>query len=104
VATSVLVYGEAVEHFKTQPDFPRNREGLRTLLQTVTPLRLTYPVMGRYAHIQLALCPRRALIGDVDTLLAATALEHGLTLVTLDGDFARVPSLALMRLDRAALL
>lgn len=29
------------------------------------------------------------LIGDVDTLIAATALEHWLTIVTLDGDFAR---------------
>ncbi len=104
VATSMLVYGEAIEHFRTQPDFRRNRDGLRALLQTVTPLRVTYPILERYAEIRLALRPRNALIGDVDTLIAATALEHGLTLVTLDGDFVRIPGLALMRLDRAALL
>jgi predicted nucleic acid-binding protein len=100
----MLVYGEAIEHFRTQSDFRRNRDGLRALLQTVTPLRVTYSVMERYADLRLALRPRGELIGDVDTLLAATALEHGLTLVTLDGHFARVPSLALMCLDRAALL
>lgn len=44
------------------------------------------------------------LIGDVDTLIAATAIEHGLTVVTLDGDFGRVPGLSVMPLDRAALM
>lgn len=33
------------------------------------------------------------LIGDIDTLIAATALEHGLILVTTDSDFGRVPGL-----------
>jgi predicted nucleic acid-binding protein len=33
------------------------------------------------------------LIGDVDTLIAATAIEHGLTLVTTDNHFKRVPDL-----------
>jgi predicted nucleic acid-binding protein len=40
----------------------------------------------------------------VDTLIAATALEHRLTVVTLDGDFTRVPGLQAMRLDRATLM
>jgi tRNA(fMet)-specific endonuclease VapC len=103
VATSILVYGEAIVHFRTQPDFRRNREALRALLQTVAPLRLTYTITERYADLRWALRPRGALIGDVDTHIAATALEHGLTLVTLDGDFARIPGLALMLIERAAL-
>jgi len=40
------------------------------------------------------------LVGDVDTLITATALEHDLTLVTTDGDFERVPDLRLILLDR----
>lgn len=44
------------------------------------------------------------LIGDVDTLIAASAIEHNLTVVTLDGDFGRVPGLSAMLLDRAALM
>jgi len=103
-ATSVVVYGEAIEYFKTQPGYAKFLAGLRTFLREVSPLRLTYPILERYADLRLALRLRGELIGDVDTLIAATALEHGLTLVTLDSDFARIPSLALMHLDRAALL
>jgi len=33
------------------------------------------------------------LIGDLDTLIAATAIERGLTLVTIDGDFTRIAGL-----------
>lgn len=44
------------------------------------------------------------LIGDVDTLIAATALEHGLTVVTLDSDYNRVPGLSVMLLTRNMLM
>ena len=39
-------------------------------------------------------------IGDVDTLIAATALERYLTVVTLDQDFTRVPGLRVQLLER----
>jgi predicted nucleic acid-binding protein len=32
----------------------------------------------------------------MDTLIAATAIQQGLTLVTVDSDFERVPNLDLM--------
>jgi hypothetical protein len=34
------------------------------------------------------------LIGDIDTLIAATALAHKLNLVIVDTDFKRVPNLS----------
>jgi len=37
-------------------------------------------------------------IGDIDTLIAATAIEIGLTVVTTDTDFTRVPGLNLLLL------
>jgi predicted nucleic acid-binding protein len=43
------------------------------------------------------------LIGDIDTLIAATALVRGLTLVTTDRAFERVPRLQLMLIPRASL-
>ncbi len=43
------------------------------------------------------------LIGDIDTLIAATALVYELTLVTTDSDFTRVPQLQLMFLPRDVL-
>ncbi len=106
VATSIVVYGEAIEYFKGLPGYPKNRAGLRTLLQEVTPHKLTYPIMERYADLRRAMRPPRGpgLIGDADTLIAATALEHGLTVVTLDGDYTRVPGLSVLHLARSALI
>lgn len=36
------------------------------------------------------------MIGDIDTLIAATALERNLTVVTADADFQRIPGLNVM--------
>jgi predicted nucleic acid-binding protein len=47
--------------------------------------------------------PGLGLIGDIDTLIAATALERGLTVVTTDADFQRVPGLQTMLIPRASL-
>ena len=104
-ATSVLVYGEVVEYIKTRPNFPAHLRGLRALLGTVYPYFVTYPILERYADLRLALRKPRGpgLIGDVDTLIAATALERGLTVVTTDRDFARVPGLPVILLDRVSL-
>jgi predicted nucleic acid-binding protein len=57
------------------------------------PYPLTYPILERYADIRRTLRPQHKDIGDINTLIAATALEHGMTLVTVDRDFERVPQL-----------
>lgn len=48
----------------------------------------------RYAEIRDVLETRRQIIGPNDLLIAAIALTHGLTLVTNNGEFRRVPGLA----------
>ena len=98
LATSILVYGEVVEYLKSLPDFPRRHRQLRQQLQEIRPYVPTYPIMERYADLRRALRPPHGpgLIGDIDTLIAATALERGLTVVTTDGDFTRVPALRVM--------
>ncbi len=103
-ATSKLVYGEAVEYLRSDPEYRRRRRDLRVLLHEVTPFQLTYPILERYADLRREMRRGAGLIGDIDTLIAATALEHSLTVVTLDGDFQRVPNLMVMRLPRAALM
>lgn len=59
-------------------------------------------ILERYAELRRQLRPPHGpgLIGDIDTLTAATALEHGLTLVTTDTDYQRVPDLKLTLLPR----
>lgn len=105
--TSMVVYGEIVEYLQSlpDPDYARHLALLRGLLQQVYPFPLSYGIMERYAGLRRALRPPNGpgLIGDIDTLIAATALEHGLEVVTADGDYARVPNLIVQIIPRAAL-
>jgi predicted nucleic acid-binding protein len=103
-ATSILAYGEAIEYFRSLEDFSHRRDNLRALLQGVTPYRVTYTIMERYADLRRAMRRTVGLIGDIDTLIAATALEHDLTVVTLDGGLTRVPGLSVMHMPRSALM
>ena len=43
---------------------------------------LTYPIMRRYGDLRRLLRTSNALIGDIDTIIAATAFERNLTVVT----------------------
>jgi predicted nucleic acid-binding protein len=101
-ATSLLVYGEISEYNHSFPNFARRQTELRALLQQVYPYGLSYLILERYAELRRMLCPPHepGLIGDIDTLIAATALVYDLTLVTTDSDFTRVPELDLMFLPR----
>lgn len=105
VATSILAYGEVVEYLRGFPDFSLRRADLRSLLRSVHPYFLTYAIMERYADLrrQLRPPPGPGLIGDIDSLIAPTASEQNLTLVTADSDFQRVPGLKIMRLARSDL-
>ncbi|MBI2907244.1 MAG: type II toxin-antitoxin system VapC family toxin [Chloroflexi bacterium] len=93
VATSILVYGEVTEYIKGFPDFLRRHTELRRLLREIYPYFLTYPILDRYVDLRRQMRPSTGLIGDIDTLIAATALERDLTVVTIDKDFERVPGI-----------
>jgi predicted nucleic acid-binding protein len=103
VATSVLVYGEVTEYLKGRADYELRSAALRSLLHTVYPYFLTFGTLDRYADIRRSLRPPYGpgLIGDIDTLIAATALEFDLTLITTDTDFERVPGLKFLLLPRS---
>lgn len=105
-ATSIVNYGETVELIRSDTNYPARRAELQLLLGDVTPLPITYSIMERYADLRRAMRPPhgKGLIGDIDTLIAATALEHDLTTVTLDGDYSRVPGLNVMGLTRTDLM
>ena len=100
--TSALVYAEVVEYLLGSPTYDQRRAQLRRLLRSVYPYGPTYAALERYAQVRRQLRPPRGpgLIGDVDTLIATTALERDLTVVTMDADFRRVPHLKVMLLPR----
>jgi len=105
IGTSQLVFAEAVEFIRTQPRSPVLYRQLRRLLREIHPYPLTYPILEGYADLRLQLRSPHGPgnIGDIDTLIAATASEHGLIVVTTDGDYLRVPNLAVMLRDRKTL-
>lgn len=100
--TSVLVYAEVLEAIRSRSNFDRRYRQLHALLESVHPFPLTFPILDRYSLIRRQLRPPYGpgLIGDIDTLIAATAIEQGLTVVTCDGDFARVPDLPVILIPR----
>src|SRR5947209_6276598 len=78
-ATSIVVYGEITEYLKGFEEYPRRLVALRTLLRKVHPYPLTYALLEHYADLRRTLRPPygTGLIGDIDTLIAATALHYG---------------------------
>ena len=104
-ATSILAYAEVVEYIKGFPDFVTLHTQLRRLLRHIYPYFLTYRILERYADLRRSLRPPHGpgLIGDIDTLMAATAVERQLTVVTIDTDFQRVPDLRVILLSRSTM-
>lgn len=100
-ATSMIVYGEIIEFLMGLPSFLGHQQKLNDVLEGVHLHVLTMPIVRRYADLRRQL--RRpygpGVIGDMDTLIAATALERNLTLVTADSDFLRVPGLKIQMMD-----
>lgn len=101
--TSILVYGEVNEYIRSRGDYAQIHPQLLQLLKEIPPLFVTYPIMRRYGEIRRTLRRTNSLIGDVDTIIAATAIERNLTVVTAERDFQRVPDLKLMLVPRIQL-
>lgn len=103
--TSLLVYGEIVEYFLSLPNSEKRITQLQHAINVIGALNVSTAIEERYAVIRRELRPPHGpgIIGDVDTLIAATAIEHGLTLVTADSDFERVPRLTSRLLPRTHL-
>ena len=98
LAISLITYGELYEGVH----YARNRQhalaGLRAFLRGKDVLPLTIDIMELFAIVRGQLSrPIRQQIGDMDMLIAATALHHDLALLTRNTrDFRLVPNLALI--------
>jgi len=96
VVTSIISYGEAEDHIKLWPNYIARHSTLVRQLDEIKPLAITRHIMELYADIRLQMrAPRgKGVMPDSGTLIAATALRYGLTLVTADDrDFSRAPGL-----------
>ncbi len=96
LAISLITYGEIYEGIYYGRNPTVAEAGFREFLRGVRILPLTRPITRRYARIRGDLRARGLLIGDGDLLIAATALHHGLTLVTGNvRHFERIPGLTI---------
>jgi tRNA(fMet)-specific endonuclease VapC len=101
LAVSIISYGELYEGAAFARDPAPALSGLRSFLKEKAILPLTQPIMERFARIRGSLPkPVRQQIGDFDILIAATCLEHDLTLLTRNRkDFQQIPHLKLYQLN-----
>ena len=97
LAVSLISYGELYQGAHYGRDPQAQIEGLREFLQDKDLLALTERTMEHFAVVRGQLTRQlRQQIGDLDLLIAATALEHNLTLVSRNvRDFQHIPGLKL---------
>jgi len=93
---SLLSLGELWEGIHFSDDPMANERGLRRFLRIADVLPLNRAIMKRFAQIRGQLRRDGNLIGDMDILIAATALHHDLVLLTRNvRHFERIPGVQL---------
>ncbi len=98
LTVSTMTYGEVYEGIYYGQDRTQIERSFRRFLRGVTVLPITRPVAHRFGIVRGDLRQRGQIIGDPDVLIAATALHHGLILVTQNvRHFQRIPNLQLYR-------
>jgi len=96
LSISIITYGEIYEgiHFGRDPQ--KTTDVFQRFLRSVVILPPTQPIMQHFARIRGELRRTGKIIGDFDILIAATAIQHNLTLVTRNiKDYQRIPHLKL---------
>jgi tRNA(fMet)-specific endonuclease VapC len=80
-----------------KPGSPRHLQGLIELLSDVTILAVDGEVARRFGEVRAGLLDRGRPVSGMDLLIGATALVHGLTVVTHNTqDFTDIPGLAVV--------
>lgn len=104
LAISLITYGEIYEGIYFSRDPRASEQVFVQFLRSVEVLPLTRRIMQRFARVRGELRRTGLIIGDFDLLIAATAIQHNLTVVTRNvRHFQRIPGLALYRRDSPAL-
>lgn len=98
--TSAVVIGELFRGAYLSPDSARHLENIESrVLPAVTVLPLDTAVARKYGEISAALQEKGRPLADADLAIAATALYHGLDLVTGNvRHYQRIPGLRIERI------
>ena len=94
LAISLITFGEIYEGIYSGRNPEHHEEVFLRLLRRVQVLSLNRTILRHFARIRGQLRSQGQLIGDLDLLIAGTALYHDLTLVTHNTrHFSRIPNL-----------
>jgi tRNA(fMet)-specific endonuclease VapC len=92
VCTSIVVAAE-LRYGATRRNLRKLSAQVEAVLSAIDILAFEAPADEAYAHIRVSLERAGRPIGGNDLLIAAQAFVLGHTVVTDDGDFARIPGL-----------
>lgn len=96
LAISLITYGEIYEGVYYGKNPSQQEAVFQNFLQGVSVLILTESIMREFARIRGQLRRQGQIIGDADILIAATAIDHRVTLLTQNvRHFERIPHLLL---------
>jgi predicted nucleic acid-binding protein len=98
VAISIVTYMEAFQGVERSPDPQKAREKFQAFIDGVLILPFSFAVAERCARLRETLKGQNKRVNSraLDLIIAATALEYGLTLVTKNTeDFKDIPDLIL---------
>lgn len=96
IAISIITYMEVYQGVERSPEPAEAEQGVAAFLQNVPLLPISPAVARRCARLReiLRRQGRRVNSRALDLLIAATAVEHSLTLVSRNvGDYADIPDL-----------
>lgn len=97
MALSVITAGELWTWAKRSKTRSATRDAVNELLQSMHVIEFDMEVAFRFGELRAQLLDAGTPIPDMDTIIAATALLHDLTLVTNNTkDFLPVPRLKLV--------
>ncbi len=93
IVMSPIVLGELRAGFLQGSKREMNERELRTFLESprVSVLTVNEETADRYAAIRVTLKRAGTPIATNDTWIAASAMQHGLPILTADTDFQKVP-------------
>jgi predicted nucleic acid-binding protein len=99
LAVSCVTIGELIAGLLAAPTPSEQDRRLRTLLQAnrLLPLRVDSQVAHAWAELRAALRASKRTLDTNDSWIAATAIAHGLPIVTQDDDYVDVPGLDVIR-------
>ncbi len=98
LAISVVTLAELYEGIESTTDPDAARPALFDFLKVVTVIPFSEKAAARFGTEAAKLRRLGQPLPDFDLVIAATAIQHGLTLLTEDRHFARIPGLVIQSL------